>query len=718
MRNLWTAAGESRFSAASGLPEPLAHRLYTAALLGRERALVLHGGGNVSLKELGRNAFGEEIPVLRVKASGFDLAVLDPEAGTGAPTYSAGAAGLVEADLVALRLARRFPSLTDEQTFELFARSRLRSDDPAPSLEALVHAWLPHAFVDHTHPEAVLLLSNLKGGEELLREAVGRDVIVIPYADPGLPLAHEAIAAFEKNPDAKGMIWRHHGLVTWGESARESYEATIDIVTRVEKALSRLPAGNRQVKDPVPLETAWERIDLQAPILRGLLARPSGDPDRPHRRVILRPLVSREALDLLSGDEGKKIALSWPLTSDHVVRVGPAPCLAGDGRMTDAGEIRDSLRDGIEDYASRVYRRFLGDHEGDPAFPSPDDPSLDPKPRVVFIEGVGALCSGRDALRAQAACDLTAQRLQVETRASSIAAREGLSPEHLFRMEFHRFQRRKAGAESAPLPLAGEIALVTGAAGAIGSGICEALLAAGAHVAATDLAAGPLAKLAGEFASRYPGRVLGVPMDVTDPSSVRQAVQAVIREWGGVDLGIVNAGIAHVAPLAELDLEKFRQLERVNVEGTLLVIQELARIFSLQGTGGDIVLVSTKNVFSPGAGFGAYSATKAAAHQLARIASLELAAADVRVNMVAPDAVFSHGAVRSGLWQEVGPGRMKARGLDEKGLEEYYRGRNLLKTRVTAAHVARAVLFFATRQTPTTGATIPVDGGLPDATPR
>ncbi len=201
-------------------------------------------------------------------------------------------------------------------------------------------------------------------------------------------------------------------------------------------------------------------------------------------------------------------------------------------------------------------------------------------------------------------------------------------------------------------------------------------------------------------------------------ASVREGFRRVIQAWGGVDLVVSNAGIAHVSPLAGLDIEAYRRLERVNVEGTLNVISEAGKLFRRQGTGGDIVLVSTKNVFAPGAGFGAYSATKAAAHQLARIASLELAPIDVRVNMVAPDAVFSHGNRRSGLWAEIGPDRMKARGLDEKGLEDYYRGRNLLKARVTAVHVARAVLFFATRQTPTTGATIPVDGGLPDATPR
>jgi len=264
--------------------------------------------------------------------------------------------------------------------------------------------------------------------------------------------------------------------------------------------------------------------------------------------------------------------------------------------------------------------------------------------------------------------------------------------------------------------LAGKIALLTGAAGAIGAGICRGLLENGCHVAATDVSEENLRSLVEEL--RDLGPILGVRLDVTDPQSVAGGFAEVVRCWGGVDIVVVNAGIAIGAALTETDLEAFRRLERVNVEGTLNTLAEAGRLLRQQQTGGDIVLVSTKNVFSPGAGFGAYSATKAASHQLARIASLEFAPFGVRVNMVAPDAVFGEGTRRSGLWAEVGPARMRARGLDEKGLEEYYRNRNLLKMRVTARHVANAVLFFVTRQTPTTGATIPVDGGLPDSTPR
>ena len=267
-------------------------------------------------------------------------------------------------------------------------------------------------------------------------------------------------------------------------------------------------------------------------------------------------------------------------------------------------------------------------------------------------------------------------------------------------------------------PLENKIALVTGAAGAIGQGICLGLLEKGCRVAVSDLAGPALDRVTDRFAADFPGRAVGIAIDVTRADSVADGFARLCLHWGGVDIVVVNAGIAHVSMLTELKLEDFARLEKVNVEGTLLTLAESGRLMRRQATGGDVIFVSSKNVFAPGAGFGAYSATKAASHQLARIASLELAPDGIRVNMVAPDAVFSGGDTRSGLWATVGPDRMKARGLDEKGLEEYYRGRNLLKARVTARHVANAVLFFATHQTPTTGATIPVDGGLPDATPR
>jgi len=266
--------------------------------------------------------------------------------------------------------------------------------------------------------------------------------------------------------------------------------------------------------------------------------------------------------------------------------------------------------------------------------------------------------------------------------------------------------------------LTGKVAVVTGAAGAIGYGVCEVLLENGATVVATDLAGEKLDSFAKDLEALAPGQSMGLAMDVTSPEAVGAALDQVYAQYNALDMVVHNAGIAYVSKIVDMDIERFQLLEKVNVDGTLIVLKEAGKRMIERGAGGDIVIMSTKNVPSPSAGFGAYSATKAACHQLGRIASVEFAPHNIRVNMVAPDAVFAEGKYKSGLWDLVGQDRMKARGMNEAELHEYYRNRNLLKAAVTGRHVGHAVLYFVSRQSPTTGATIPVDGGLPDATPR
>ena len=679
--------------------EDLALRTYASRLLGADDRLVLHGGGNTSVKGTFTNRLGDPVPAIFVKASGHDLATIEPEGHPGL-------------DLGYLRRLRVLTALDDEAMANELRTHLFDARSATPSLETLVHAFVPEKFVDHTHADAILALTNQAGGERVVRDALGDDVVVLGYVRPGFQLARAVADAYEAHPGRRGMVWMRHGLMTWGPAARASYEAMIEIVTRAEEYLAGRAAGRVAVSARTAVETATARAAAIAPVVRGALARPTGDPDRPHRRVVVRPLVTPDVLAFVDGARGRELALTPPLTSDHLIRTKALPLWLDDPRWDDPVRLAGQVREGVGRYAA-AYQTYLERH----AARTPDGLGrFDALPRVVLAPGLGALCAGGDAAAATIARDVTAHTLAVKTAVAAVGAYEGLPEAELFDMEYHIFQRAKLGAGEPPL--AGHVALVTGAAGAIGSGIAEALLAEGGHVAVTDLPGTTLDGLVAELRAVFGARVVGVPLDVTDARSIAEAFHTVALAWGGVDLLVVNAGLAHVAGLPDLDLEAFRRLERVNVEGALLVMAEAARHFRLQATGGDIVMVSTKNVFAPGAGFGAYSATKAAAHQLARVASLELAEHDVRVNMVAPDAVFSHGGRRSGLWAAVGPDRMRARGLDEAGLEEYYRGRNLLKARVTAEHVARAVLFFATRQTPTTGATIPVDGGLPDATPR
>jgi rhamnose utilization protein RhaD (predicted bifunctional aldolase and dehydrogenase)/NAD(P)-dependent dehydrogenase (short-subunit alcohol dehydrogenase family) len=713
MRSRWVQADADRFieQHAGTWGEAVALRTYSARLLGADPALVLHGGGNTSVKGTHTTIVGEQLAALYVKASGVDMATIEP-------------VGHLALDLDELRKLRALEDL-DDATMARELRARMftspqpkgalarQNFSPAPSIETLVHAFLPGRFIDHTHADAVLALTNQSDGDRLVRGVLGDDIVVLPYIAPGFLLAKAAIDALERHPHARALVWLRHGIVTWGETASESYEAMIDLVTKAERCLESRASRVLRAAAPTAVTRAAERVALVAPTLRGLLAPKTGDADRPYRRVILQPLVTDEVLRFVDADGARDLALTPPLTSDHLIRTKAWPAWVEAPDYANPVHLAEQLAAAVNDYAAK-YEAYVARHA---ALMPVGMSSFDPLPRVVLMPGLGALCAGPDLVASTIARDITAQTLSVKARVAAFGAYEGLGEADLFKMEYRPLQHAKLEGRGVGA-LSGEVALVTGAAGAIGSGVCRELLEHGCLIAATDLPGAALDGLVSELAVSFGPRIIGVPLDVTDQSSVAAAFRVVAATWGGVDLVIVNAGIAHVAALDEMELEVFRRLERVNIEGTLLVLAETARHFRAQGTGGDVVLVSTKNVFAPGAKFGAYSATKAAAHQLGRIASLEMADLGVRVNMVSPDAVFSDGSRKSGLWAEVGPDRMRARGLDEAGLEAYYRSRNLLKAGVTARHVANAVMFFATRQTPTTGSTIPVDGGLPDATPR
>ena len=702
MKSRWSDQEAERFVAryARRWGRDLALRTYASRLLGREPSLVLHGGGNTSVKTQFTNLLQDRISALMVKASGHDLARIEPEGHTGL-------------DLSHLVRLQNLEQLDDRQMVDEFMTHRLDPRSRVPSIETLVHAFLPPKFIDHCHADAILALTNQPDGEALVQEALGDGVLVLDYFEPGFSLAQASAAAFRQDPSRTGMVWMRHGLVSWGKTARESYEATIDLVNRADSFLARKASRSLSLEVRTSPETARSRWNRVAPILRGLLARATGHPDRPWERVVLIPLLSQGTLDLLDSHEGRSLAVTPPLTADHLIRIRNLPLWIEPPESDDSHAWKEHIRKALSDYAEE-YEAFVQRHRR----PGPETESAaDLSPRLILIPGIGAACAGGDVKAAGIARDIARQTFTVKVRIARMGGTyQGLDESHLYLMEHRGIQQAKlAGGEK---PLHSHVAVVTGAAGAIGSGISRGLLEEGCHVAVTDLPGDRLDGLAAELNGRFPNRVTAVPLDVTSTRSVAEAFDSIVLEWGGVDLVVINAGIALTGSLAEMDSGEFRKSERVNVEGTLHLLSEAARHFRLQGTGGDVVLVSTKNVFAPGAGFGAYSATKAASHQLARIASLELAEMGVRVNMVAPDAVFSDGARRSGLWEQVGPDRMRARGLDQEGLEEYYRKRNLLQARVTADHVARAVLFFASRQTPTTGATLPVDGGLPDATPR
>jgi len=684
---------------ASKYGEVLAVRFYTSQLLGRDSDLVLHGGGNTSVKAPFKTLLGESVPAVYVKGSGCDMATTGPE-------------GFIPLDLERLARLKRLDILDDEAMFDQLRLAMLQVFSFNPSIEALAHAWVGKAFVDHTHANAILTLTNQENGEERIKEALGEDVLIRPYIHPGFYLSKDMADALESSPDARGIVLMHHGLFTFDDDPKVSYETHLELVDRANTYIREKASRKFFEVETTPFKE--DLLSKIAPMVRGALADRTQNPDHPYNPVVLKILTDEETLVILSHPNFREIIEGPVLTADFLIRTKPWMAWIENPVLNDLETLSGQVEAAVQVFSKKYQAYYARGIKRTKR----DFPMFNPRPRILVIPGLGVFCSGSSMYEATITADLAKATLKVKRDIAALGGKyKGIEEEKLFDMEYWGPQLAKL-ARSSSASLTGRVAVITGAAGAIGSAICRRLLEEGCVVIGTDLAGDRLTALEADLTERFGENFWVLPMDVTDEASVRETFQAICSRFGGVDILIPNAGIAFVKPLDELALDDFRRVQRVNVEGTLLFLKWGAGVLKAQGTGGDIIHISTKNVPSPGVSFGAYSATKAAAHQLARVASLELAPLGIRVNNLAPDAVSKGEGRKSGLWEVCGPDRMKARGLDEKGLEEYYRNRNLLKIQVRADHVANGVIFFVTRQTPTTGATLPIDGGLPDATPR
>ncbi len=685
--------------------EDVALRVYTARLIGRDPSLVLHGGGNVSVKTVQHTLLGDK-PAIRVKGSGWNLADIAPE-------------GLPAVDLDYLRQLRALTELTDQEMTNEVRTHLFDATAPTPSIETLVHAFLPHKYVDHSHADAVLVLSNQPDGEKLIKEALGDRVAILPYIYPGFPLAQAVADLIEKNPEVSGIVLLHHGLFTFGDDARTSYERHVSLVTACEEfAAKRCGAGSEKAapsSGPRPEELA-SRV---GPFLRGLLAVETSDADET-RLPILEWRATEEILDFVNSPDAASLCASGPVTTDHLIRTGRVPAFVSNPDWSEEDSWKPQLRECVDSFRTD-YESYIKEEASRPEVSGEVRGaalSSNVSPRVVLLPGAGLFCFGATKQDACIAADVMEQTIGIKTKATALGKYESLSRDHLFDMEFRSLQLSKLKANREQ-PLFGKVVIISGGAGAIGAAIALTCARAGGHVVVTDVSKERLALVVARVASECgESRIRSLVMDVTNQDSVRAGFETLCREYGGVDVVVPNAGIAHVAPVEDLLLEDFNRVLNVNLVGYLLFIQEGVKILKAQGKGGNIVIQASKNVFGPGKDFGAYSASKAAGHQLGKVAAIELAPHGIRVNMINADAVFGDPTIPSGLWQEVGPGRARSRGMKEQDLPEYYRDRNLLKVRVYGHHVGNAVVFFASNQTPTTGATIPVDGGVVEAFPR
>ncbi len=704
MKSRYSEAGAkeaiARWGEAHG--ELVALRVYTSRLIGSDPDLVLHGGGNTSVKGEKRNLLGDSIACLWVKGSGSSLDRVEPR-------------DFPALDLGYLRRLRALEALSDEQMVNELRTHLFDASSPNPSVEALLHAFLPHAFVDHSHADAVLAVTNQPRGADLVREALGDEVAILPYIMPGFPLAKEVARVFEAGPKVRGIVLLHHGLFTFGETAAESYERHIELVDRLEAFAAKKQTRAAVTAPPsVSNDDAAARAARLAPVLRGLVAEAAPASDAGYVRAVLEWRASPELLAFAERADASALADAGPITPDHVIRTKARSVFLDLDWAAEDATIAAAARAAVDAFRARYDAVFRANVEAKGI----ERTKLGSAPRVVVVRGAGVFAFGATKKEARIAADITEHSLRAKATAAGIGGYVALSDADLFDMEYWSLEQAKLKG-AAPRALEGQVALITGGAGAIGRGVGHACAAAGAHVVVVDrdepFAIAAAAEIEKAFGA---GSAFAVAADVTDDASMRAAFDRACVAYGGVDIVVPNAGIALVRSIAELSSREALDVAKVNYLGVLATLREAARVFAAQATGGNVVVNASKNVFAPGKDFGAYSASKAAAHQLGKIAALELAPLGVRVNQINADAVFSHGDTKSGLWQEVGPGRAKSRGLTLDQLEGFYRDRNLLRARVEARHVGNAVVFFASQKTPTTGATLPVDGGVPEAFPR
>ncbi|MDH4320609.1 MAG: bifunctional aldolase/short-chain dehydrogenase, partial [Desulfobulbaceae bacterium] len=561
-----------------GMHPDLAMRVYTSRLIGCESELVLHGGGNTSVKATVDNLLGEPMEVLYIKGSGWDLATIE-------------AAGFPGLDLAYLRKLRRLSSLSDEEMVNQFRTHLLDASSPNPSIETLVHAFLPHRFIDHTHADAIVTLTNQPDADRLLREALGDKIGILPFIMPGFPLAKAMAELLERQPEMEYLILKNHGIFTFGDTGRQAYDRMIEAVSRAEsyiQAALTVKGAPRAAASPMP-DSA-----VVLPILRGALALPG---DLRPQSVCLHLRRNEAVLAQLARPDAQGLFSTGVLTPDHVIRVKNYPLFLDCAAAADEEALRELIGRAVREYGER-YNRYFDEQT---AARSGAYTRLDAVPRVVLIPGLGIVGVGTSAKASAVAADIAEHTLAAKVGAAAVGSYRELDAGSIFAMEYWSLEQAKLG-KGKPLPLAGKSALVTGGGGAIAVGIGKQLLAAGARVFLTDIDAQRLNVVRQRLAARFgDDRVSALVMDVTDAASVAACMREVIEAVGGLDILVPNAGIAHVATLAELDENKFRQVLEVNLVGVFQVIKAAVPIFKRQGTGGHIVINSSKNVFDPGA---------------------------------------------------------------------------------------------------------------------
>ncbi len=685
MKSRWSDADAADFIkryAEKGVGAELALRTYTTRLLGGDPKLVLHGGGNTSVKTRARDLLGEDVDVICVKGSGWDMGNIEPQ-------------GLPAVKLAELRRLRPLTRLSDEDMVNFQRINLLDSTAPNPSVETLLHAFLPHKFIDHTHSTAVLAITDRPDGEALAREIYGKRVAYVPYTIPGFALAKSVAEIFDKNPDVEGLVLLRHGIFTFSDDAKTAYERMIEFVTMAEERV----AANRKPLAPAALPKNIARVADIMPILRGAVAIEKNEMAGTAKRQILCFRSNPAILDYVNGAELSRFSQAGVVTPDHTIRTKNLPLVVPAPEAGKLAEWKTAVEKAVADYVAAYHVYFARNNER----AEPKKKELDPLPRVILVPGVGLFGLGASAKDAAIAADIAENTVEVITDVETTGRYEPISEADMFDVEYWSLEQAKLG-KGAEKVLARQVCVVTGGGSGIGAATAKAMAAEGAEIAVLDRdhdAAMKAAKAIHKHA-------LAIACDVTDPVAVKAAMDKVVEAFGGVDIVVSNAGAAWQGRIGDVEPEVLRKSFELNFFAHQSVAQAAVHVMKAQGTGGCLLFNTSKQAVNPGKDFGPYGLPKASTLFLMKQYALDYGKDGIRSNAVNADRI------RSGLLtDEMVAARSKARGLSEKD----YMGGNLLGREVYASEVAEAFVYLAHAEKTTAGV-ITVDGGNIEASMR
>jgi rhamnulose-1-phosphate aldolase/alcohol dehydrogenase len=684
-------------AAVAGL-SPLDGLVYRSNLLGADRSIANIGGGNTSVKETVQDHAGRDVRVLWVKGSGTDLATIT----------AAGFPGLRLDELLPLR---ERGEMDDAAMVEYLLRSAVRPDQPRPSIETLLHAFIPAAHVDHTHPDAVIALTSTPDGRSLAEDAFGDEAVWLAYQRPGFDMSRRIALLLEEQPSARAVLLEKHGLVTWGETGEASYEATIEFVARAARAIAQSGHGRFGLGGPnvaeLGEESAAALLSQSLPALRGaLLADTDG--------LVLEVDRSPEAVAFASAARTPEVSQVGAPCPDHLINTKHKPLVVDfDPESGGAAELAGAFVRGVGEYAT-WYRDYYERNLDDETRQFPIDPA---GPRVVLVPGIGIVTTGSDAARARVSRDLYHRAIAVEDSADALGGFRSLSESEAFAIEYWPLERYKLAQAPPRGELNGRVAVITGGASGIGRATARLLVARGAHVVVADLNVDGAQEVAEELNAAFGiRRALPVHADVTSEDAVVEMMRRAVLEYGGIDVLVASAGLATSAPITETTLEEWELNYAVLARGYFLAARESFKVLLEQGRGGSVVFVASKNALVAGSNAAAYSSAKAASLHLARCLAEEGGPHGIRVNTVNPDAVIQGSSIWSSDWKAE---RASNYGVEEDELQTFYRGRTKLGVNVYPEDVAEAIAYFAgPRSLKSTGNILNVDGGVSAAYPR